>query len=526
VFAHAGAWPARRRRATAVLSVILAASPGCQGLRDVKRADIPPEQLRSWSDEETASTRKESPFLKAHMRNGDLFVLSEWAADSARAYVSGVGTHFDPMRRVIAEGELRVPVDSVAVFETNVVTTSNATGVLTALAVITIAVAVYCVANPKSCFGSCPTFYLAGVDHPVAEGFSASIAPSLEATDVDELPARMHGGEPVEVVMKNEALETHVVRFVNLLALPHACDARVLRATDGTFYAVDSIAAPVRTVAAEGDCLAGVRAWDGVERFSRADSTQLATSESIWLAFAGAPSGPCGVVIACRQTLLSTYLLYQTFAYMGSMAGHWMAELERDHLGEAGGAVVDLLGGIVVRIEASPGVWVTVGEVREFGPIAVDRHLVRFDAPASWTGNVRLDMTQGAWRIDQVGLVRVGESVEPIRLSPVAVAHDGSGDNSALHALLDLERSLTTLPGDTYSLVYSLPDDDRTYDLFLESRGYYLEWIREAWLREESPSRLAEVFSDPGRALARMAPEFKKVEPGMEAVFWSSRYAK
>jgi hypothetical protein len=459
------------------------------------------------------------------MRNGDVFVLYEWRGEGDGEVV-GQGTHYNRRREAIDDGLLRVPVDSVALFETNVLETSGAGTALTIFAAVTAGVAVICALNPKACFGSCPTFYIDGVDRPVAEGFSASISPSLEATDVDALEVARGDGGRFEVVMKNEAYETHVVRHVNLLALPRRPGARVFASLDGSYWETFDVRAPVLATGPEGDCLTRVRASDGVERFSLADSTNLAHRETIELVFADPPRGDCGLVVGCRQTLMSTYLLYQTFAYMGSEAGHWIAELERGRLRDAGGAIVDLLGGVVVRVESSPEEWTTVGELREFGPIATDHHLVVFDAPAQWTGRVRLEMTKGAWRVDDVALAALAARVEPVRIVPDEVRRDGADDEHALAILFDPARSLTTLPGDTYTLVFDLPGDGREYELLLESRGYYLEWIREEWIAEENPARLYELFLDPATALARLAPEFKKVEPHMERAFWGSRYAK
>ncbi len=47
---------------------------------------------------------------------------------------------------------------------------------------------------------------------------------------------------------------------------------------------------------------------------------------------------------------------------------------------------------------------------------------------------------------------------------------------------------IVTLPGDAYQLAYRLPEHPERYELFLESRGYYLEWMRREWMADESPS--------------------------------------
>ena len=84
---------------------------------------------------------------------------------------------------------------------------------------------------------------------------------------------------------------------------------------------------------------------------------------------------------------------------------------------------------------------------------------------------------------------------------------------------------IVTLPGDAYTFTYELPENPERYELFLSSRGYYLEWMRESWLREESAARAALLLTAPGLALRLMAPAYKRQEAGMDRLFWESRYA-
>jgi hypothetical protein len=453
-------------------------------------------------------------------------VLNDWAVTADRATVVGKGTRYDAWRNALGTGEQTVPVDSVVIFETNQLRMSGAGAALTVMSGITVTVAAICITNPKACFGSCPTFYLEGDPRPFAEGFSASVSPSLEATDVDALPVREYGPGRFTVTMKNEALETHVVRHVDVLAVPHRRGACTFHTDDGRFCAVTELAAPVSAHGEEGDCLAALRATDGVERFVHADSSDLSNTEVLDLAFAQKAPGRRALVVGCRQTLLSTYVLYQAFAYMGSETGNWLSKFERGEIGNIAETLTELFASITLRIESSPGHWREVGRITEFGPIAVDHHVILFDAPAEWTGRVQLEMTRGGWRIDDVALGSAGNTVEPVRVHPEAVVRDGEKDAPALASLLDPAHALTTLPGDTYQLVYTLPRSAPSWDLFLESRGYYLEWIRKEWMAEENGSLLTELFLNPHAGLARMAPAFKKAEPDMERVFWSSKYAK
>ena len=129
--------------------------------------------------------------------------------------------------------------------------------------------------------------------------------------------------------------------------------------------------------------------------------------------------------------------------------------------------------------------------------------------------------------VDQVALVSLGERVEPVRVQPARVLRHGVPDALALACLTGRAGPLVTQPGDTLALEYELPASaGEAPELFLQSRGYYLEWMREGWIAEENAERLARLFLAPSVALREMAPAYKRLEPEMESAFWGSRYAR
>jgi len=137
---------------------------------------------------------------------------------------------------------------------------------------------------------------------------------------------------------------------------------------------------------------------------------------------------------------------------------------------------------------------------------------------------IKLRMSKGLWRIDYVALAGIIQPIEPVRLSPDVVLYQNSEDTGAKEKLLDREKTLVTLPGDSYTLIYLLPADSLNYDLFLESQGYYLEWMRPAWLLEENTDKTLEMFTDSKAFLKECAGIYKMLEPGMEEAFWGSKY--
>jgi hypothetical protein len=470
------------------------------------------------------SVDRRAPFLKAHMRDGKLYVLSSWHADDLHRTLTGDGELADADRAIVERRSgFVIAYDDVALFETNTIVTSPSVAAMAVITVASIAVTAYCVTNPKSCFGSCPTFYARADDGRSvlqAEGFSDAIAPSLETHDVDALWRTTGHGGPFVLRMTDEAYETHVVKAVDLLVAPRPHGGRVLAASD-RFWAASALQPPHRCDAAEGSCLDRVRALDGDERTSAADGDDLAARETIELGFdrSTAP-GRRGIVIGTRQTLVTTFLLYQGLAYLGTNAGTWLASLERGGA-PTGGALKRLVGGIEVQVERD-GAWQTVDEIYETGPLATDVHLAML--PDDATGErVRLRLQKGGWRLDYVALATIAGEVKPTRIAPTrirgALGREFARDRTPATAF-----PIVAMPGDAYELDYELPPGD-DYEVFVDSRGYYLEWMREQWLREENPVAALRLLVDPARMLRQLAPAWKRLEAGAEAAFWRSRYA-
>jgi len=479
--------------------------------------------------------------VKVHMKDGSLYVLSIFDMDNNSDTAYGLGTYYDQYRNVIKfntdptgqwiDTRFSIPLPDIALIEMNKIKNKMSGKIIgiTLVSAATIGVTAYCLTNPKACFGSCPTFYSwDGTDTTLmAEGFSSSILRKFEQEDIDMLYSARSADNTFNIRLTNEALETHVIRYADIMVLPRGDGERVFAAGKGRFFSTYDITAPVECHSPEGDCLEKLKLMDKKERYGPSDPENLIAKESVDIAFAEVPRGELGFIIGCRQSFMTTYLFYQGLAYLGKSAGYFAARIESGDkfMQRKFDRIKDLLGGIEVFVQDRRGSWIKAGEIAESGPIASDVHLIVLpDELRSDKLNIRLRMTKGLWRIDYAALGRLGQEIDPIVVEPAEVVAKTSSGMNTPPLLKDPQSPLVTLPGDVYEIKYKIPDIDGPYDLFLKSRGYYLEWIREPWLQEENHFKAAIFFGLPKLYMKNAGEEFKKTEATLEESFWKSRY--
>jgi len=99
----------------------------------------------------------------------------------------------------------------------------------------------------------------------------------------------------------------------------------------------------------------------------------------------------------------------------------------------------------------------------------------------------------------------------------------GKTDPQALSLMQDSTRLLVSMPGTAYQLRFEVPEEDREYELFLYAKGYYLEWMREEWLKDKDLMMLRKMIEQPRAYLNGQTAFYKVYERTMEEAFWSSR---
>lgn len=483
---------------------------------------------------ETAKLQEEF-FLKAHLKNGDVYILKDtWEVDTVQNQLSGVGSSFDFNRDKTAEGLLSINLDSVAIFETNKKlgkTESKRIRTLAILAGVDVAVGAICLSNPKACFGSCPTFYMNAEDNfhfADAEGFSNAIAPSMEYFDIDALNNPEIDDSSFSLTMKNEALESHMVRNLKLLAFPRAQGQRIYQSPVNEFYRCENLQPLTRAHGPEGGLTAVLRVQDRQERFSLSDPDNLNSKEEIYLSFDHVTDPEnLGLLISFRQTLMTTYFIYSAMGYMGDEVGDIFAKLETSiKTGESlKNGIRKELGNIeIYALDESHGSWIYQGWFYETGPIAFNRQILPLKISAEdFSLKIKVVLNKGLWRIDDFALTNIREKVQPIEIGPYEVLNDGLPDATAKEEINADDNYLISMPGSEYKFSFTLPQAHEDYELFLYSKGYYLEWMRENWIRDKDLLKLRQMIVNPKRYLLLEAGPYKEYEHIMEQQFWDSK---
>lgn len=474
------------------------------------------------------------PFLKAHLKNGDVYVLTDsWQVDTVSNVLTGNGTQYNFNRAKVSEGAFSILIDSVAIFETNKKIQVPEAGRITSLVLLSgldVVVGLICLSNPKACFGSCPTFYINENDnfhYADAEGFTNAISPSMEYYDIDALNNQRLSQSTFSITMKNEALETHCVNDVKLLAYPRKTGERVYQSPENDFYLCQNNYPLTKATGNEGDLTYLMKIDDKQEHFSFSDVNNLSSKEEIILTFDNVRHNDnLGLILNFRQTLMTTYLFYSAMGYMGDEVGDVFAILETDpEMRNKFDATTKELGKIDIYAwnEQING-WQIQDGIYETGPIAINKQFTPLKISTLGSSvKLKLVLNKGLWRIDYVALTNIKEKVKPVEIAPESILNKGIPDNRALAEINHPGEYLISMPGSEYKFNFVLPDPDSDYELFLYSKGYYLEWMREHWIKDKDLFKLKQMVDNPKKILRDEAKSYKQYEVSMEQDFWNSR---
>ena len=482
---------------------------------------------------DTASTEPvtvSSP-VKVHLTDGSTVVF-EKGITVADGQVAGEGRKYD----LTLDTSVRVSsiaLDDVAAMENY--QTPLQTGETVAANTLGVPMAVMGgLVLAKALFGSCPTTYALVDGAPVlqAESFSYSIAPPFEARDVDRLNVPARDRDTVELIVRNEALETHYINHLELLEVVHEEGQRVFPDPQGQPLVVGKLTPPLLAVDRGGRRIAGVLDLaDGTSWSSDAAQLRRASlddfEDSIDLEFE-APRNSDQVALAfrLRNSLLNTVLLYDVMLKdQGFRALDWLGH-DLDRFIDKAKLGLWYRNRMGMRISVwDGGRFRQVARVGDQGPIAWKDVAVTLPVPEGDRLRVRLSFVVDNWHIDWLAISPEVHraDVRAVPLARVEVPEVGTL-GGALENLASPDKTyVVTRPGEALHVGFDVGavPEGHTRTFLMAAQGYYIEWMRRDWLNETS----REPFQPSDASLIRAIRLWEAKRDTFQQHFESSRIA-
>lgn len=372
------------------------------------------------------------------------------------------------------------------------------TGVLGGASAI---MAITCITNPKSCFGSCPTVYAPHADsmQMVAEMFSTSISPSLASDDLDFLYASS-GGDPIPLKITNEALETHYIDRMELVFVEHDTNAIAMPGPGRSIAVVNRHTTSVSGTDANGASITdAIKSPDGYAWRSGPDALLKRPSndpfDHIDVIVPTNGADTVDLVVRWRNSLLSTLLFYNmVLGDQGLKALAWQHRLDRDPVyASAFSMLYGRYSGVRASVQEN-GTWRMVGNLTDAGPIVWRTECVRIPTKGRDSVTVRLSCLADNAFLDHIAVAARHTGPTRTTIVPWTITASTVDTN---HTPLDQKDKnyLVHDPGDHTSLSVHIPRSSVHGSLFVRSNGFYYEWVRAEWLQRPTTTGASDVIN-------------------------------
>jgi hypothetical protein len=354
---------------------------------------------------------------------------------------------------------------------------------------------------------------------------------------VDPLNVKPGPDGIIRLELRNEALETHFINHIELLAVRTPAGASVVPDQGGKLVTLSALRPLARATDRAGrDILGELATIDGKLYESERGIVNKANASDLddWIDLDAdelPPGDSVAVVLRLRNSLLNTVLLYDGILG-GRDAPDWLAtgmqqigtalDMSRWYTRTMGmHATVDGL--------ALPPTSREHARLGDVGPIAFRDVAIVLPRPTRDAKHVRVRLRFVAddWRIDRA-LVAANVSrpvPQAVALTRVVVPSPARGgaatlDTAALRALSEPDgQYLETRPGQRMTLEFATSRDSSTTYL-IAWQGWYREWIRGAWLAQ--PKRTTPWIAGDSAVATAMA-QWREKRGELERAFYSSR---
>jgi hypothetical protein len=389
----------------------------------------------------------------------------------------------------------------------------------------------------KSLYGSCPTVYsFDGHTYALeAETFSHSVAKRFEGEDLDRLDLGKVVNGDYTLQVTNEALETHYINTMSLLTVDHPVGYEAFPTVKRDIVLVGK-PRPILTATSklghEVTALVASRDQQWYQSDPRVvqELTQTVTQDWIDVKVNIPPDAQkMYVALRGRNTLMSSVLFYDVMLRaQGIHALEWQGATTAHPL---------YAWRLHQWFNRHFGLYLQVFDGKRFqqalripptGPIAWHQVAAALPVPAGDTAHLRFAFLPDNWAIDWIGVSFAGTTDYRTRSVTARELIDSHGNrNAELKARLRANdaRYLITYPGESYLLKFTVGPvpAGRQHSYFVTSSGFYIEWLRQEWLRHRPTASTAGRFALNDATILQTAKLWLAKKQRFEKAFFESR---
>ena len=485
--------------------ILLSAIAGCSGTRLAHQASTM-EQVQQQREE---IDDLHSP-VKVYRVDGTIFLFRRGARVSSTA-IWGVADVMTPdgsqdtgVNVTLAASEIAGATLYEFKQSAGSIIGAGITGVLGAYSWLMAAI---CLADPKQCFGSCPTVYVPDRDSMlmVAELFSTSISPSLARSDLDRL-CTVDGEAPFPIMVTNEAVESHYIDKLQFVYVPHDPDETALPQPGGSIVLGGRRTLDVSARSSQDlDLTHTLRYPDGTSWRSGPELLLTLPPDDpfdhVDIATVATGAEHVDLRVRWKNTLLSTVLFYNlVLGDQGLHALAWQQRLDTDPIYAAAFSMMyDRYSGVRVLVWDG-NEWNQQAVMTDAGPIVWHEGSVTVPTFGQDTLRIRLRGLADNLEIDAVEIARSEPcAIEEIPLHWEVLSTTVPGDPDIRSALAHVDGDYFLQdPSESTALLLHLPPGARHGTVFVRSHGWYYEWVRQQWIKPSNTPRSNDMLNGEG----------------------------
>lgn len=475
---------------------------------------------------------------KCHVIDGSVIVYRNGFTVDGNI-IRGIGDRFYFTSKTNSTIE-SFPLDSIAAittYEDYSGARTVANGSLGFLGTVISGLTVYCLSCPKCCFGSCPTVYTFDNNFMSLETelFSSSISRMLEDNDLDKLKQKIPDNGVYKINITNEALETHYIDKFNLMLAEHPLGTIAYPNIGNGFTVIDKTVSLESAFNSDGvDILKEISTEDTISyRSGMGMVRELKNGPKYdWIDFTSLVPEDirnAKILVRYKNTLLSTILFYDVvLGSQGIKSVEWIDKMNNDPVyAEDFKMIYDNFSGMKFEI-CKNGKWISAGKFPDAGPICWKHAAAEISVADMKEIKFRLKFIPDNFMIDFVGIEfgsDTGNNVKTVTVIPFDARNNTNGtDSNAIRMIENTDKNyLVTNPGDSYSLNYNIK---KRYDIeqtvFISSKGYYNEWIRGSWIKNDTTVRTFDLYNI-NKNLKLIAESWETNKALIESEFFNTR---